>query len=130
MTAGKDRHEFRPSPMGKLAGKCANQMERPDRLTVIPEHLRWRCRATRAYLIRALQHQDTERNVMQGSVIWFNDQKGYGFISREDGEKDIFVHHTAIKMEGYRTLKEGQKVSFEEEQGPNGLQAANVTVMN
>ena len=65
---------------------------------------------------------------MQGEVIWFNSARGYGFISREDGEKDIFVHHTAIQMEGYRTLKEGQKVSFEEEQGPNGLQAGNVTV--
>jgi CspA family cold shock protein len=65
---------------------------------------------------------------MQGTVIWFNNQKGYGFISREDGEKDLFVHHTAIQMKGYRTLKEGQKVSFEVEQGPNGLQAANVTV--
>jgi CspA family cold shock protein len=65
---------------------------------------------------------------MQGQVIWFNSARGYGFISREDGEKDLFVHHTAIQMKGYRTLKEGQKVSFEVEQGPNGLQAANVTV--
>ena len=65
---------------------------------------------------------------MQGTVCWFSAQKGYGFISREDGEKDLFVHHTSINMEGYRTLKEGQKVSFEVEQGPNGLQAANVTV--
>jgi CspA family cold shock protein len=65
---------------------------------------------------------------MQGTVCWFSAQKGYGFISREDGEKDLFVHHTAIQMKGYRTLKEGQKVSFEVEQGPNGLQAANVTV--
>lgn len=65
---------------------------------------------------------------MRGTVCWFSAQKGYGFISREDGEKDLFVHHTSINMEGYRTLKEGQKVSFEVEQGPNGLQAANVTV--
>ena len=65
---------------------------------------------------------------MQGTVCWFSAQKGYGFISREDGEKDLFVHHTSINMEGYRTLKEGQKVSFEVEQGQNGLPAANVTV--
>ena len=65
---------------------------------------------------------------MQGQVIWFNSARGYGFISREDGEKDLFVHHSCINMEGYRTLKEGQKVAFEVEQGPNGLQASNVTV--
>ena len=65
---------------------------------------------------------------MQGTVIWFNNQKGFGFIHRHDGEKDLFVHHSCINMEGYRTLKEGQKVAFEVEQGPNGLQAANVTV--
>ena len=65
---------------------------------------------------------------MQGTVIWFNAQKGYGFISREDGEKDIFVHYSAIQHDGYKSLNEGQRVSFEEEQVPNGLQAANVTV--
>jgi len=65
---------------------------------------------------------------MHGTVCWFSAQKGYGFISREVGQKDIFVHHTAIQMDGYRTLTEGQRVTFEVEQGPNGLQAANVTV--
>ena len=65
---------------------------------------------------------------MQGTVIWFNNQKGYGFIQRHDGEKDLFVHHSCINMEGYRTLKEGQKVSFEVGQGPKGPQAENVTV--
>jgi CspA family cold shock protein len=65
---------------------------------------------------------------MQGTVIWFNNQKGYGFISREDGEKDLFVHYSAIQHEGYKKLTEGQRVTFEVEQGPNGLQASNVTV--
>jgi CspA family cold shock protein len=60
-----------------------------------------------------------------GTVKWFNDAKGFGFISQEGGE-DVFVHHTAIKMEGFRTLKEGQKVQFDVVQGPKGLQAANV----
>ncbi len=60
-----------------------------------------------------------------GTVKWFNDAKGYGFISQEGGE-DVFVHHTAISMEGFRTLKEGEKVEFEVVQGPKGLQAANV----
>jgi CspA family cold shock protein len=60
-----------------------------------------------------------------GTVKWFNDAKGYGFISQEGGE-DVFVHHTAIEMDGFRTLKEGERVEFEITQGPKGLQAANV----
>ncbi len=60
-----------------------------------------------------------------GTVKWFNDAKGYGFISQEGGE-DVFVHHTAIQMEGFRTLKEGERVEFDVTQGPKGLQAANV----
>ena len=60
-----------------------------------------------------------------GTVKWFNDAKGYGFISQEGGE-DVFVHHPAINMDGFRTLKEGEKVEFDVVQGPKGLQAANV----
>ena len=60
-----------------------------------------------------------------GTVKWFNDAKGYGFISQEGGE-DVFVHHTAINMDGFRTLKEGERVEFDVVQGPKGLQAANV----
>ncbi|MBC7248894.1 MAG: cold-shock protein [Anaerolineae bacterium] len=65
----------------------------------------------------------TERVV--GTVKWFNGAKGYGFISREGGE-DVFVHHTAIQAEGYRTLEEGQTVEFTIERGPKGLQATQV----
>jgi CspA family cold shock protein len=61
-----------------------------------------------------------------GTVKWFNATKGYGFIGRDDGA-DVFVHFSAITMEGYRSLKQDQKVEFEIEQGPKGLQAANVT---
>jgi CspA family cold shock protein len=61
----------------------------------------------------------------QGTVKWFNDAKGFGFIS-QDGGDDVFVHHTAIQMDGFRTLKEGQRVEFDVVKGPKGLQAANV----
>ncbi len=61
-----------------------------------------------------------------GTVKWFNSSKGYGFISREEGD-DVFVHFKAIQGEGYKTLEEGDQVSFEVTQGPKGLQAANVT---
>ena len=60
-----------------------------------------------------------------GTVKWFNPDKGFGFISREDGE-DVFVHFSAIQGEGYRNLEENQKVEFEVTQGPKGPQAANV----
>jgi CspA family cold shock protein len=63
---------------------------------------------------------------LRGVVKWFNDQKGYGFIKPDDGGKDIFVHHTAIDMKGFRTLAEGAKVQYEVEQGPKGPQAAKV----
>jgi CspA family cold shock protein len=61
----------------------------------------------------------------KGTVKWFNDAKGYGFITR-DGAPDVFVHHTAIMTEGFRSLAEGESVEFEVVQGPKGLQAANV----
>ncbi|HLE29604.1 MAG TPA: cold-shock protein [Anaerolineales bacterium] len=60
-----------------------------------------------------------------GTVKWFNNTKGYGFIGREGGE-DVFVHFSAIKGDGYRSLEEGQKVEFSIQQGPKGLQAADV----
>jgi len=63
---------------------------------------------------------------MKGTVKWFNDQKGFGFITPEDGSKDVFVHHTAITMDGFKTLAENQQVEFEIEQTDKGPRAANV----
>jgi len=63
--------------------------------------------------------------MVKGKVKWFSNQKGYGFITPENG-KDVFVHHTAIQGEGYKSLEEGQDVEFEIKQGPKGEQAANV----
>jgi CspA family cold shock protein len=61
-----------------------------------------------------------------GSVKWFNTEKGFGFITPDDGGADVFVHHSAIQTEGYRDLSEGQRVEFEVTQGQKGLQASNV----
>lgn len=61
-----------------------------------------------------------------GTVKWFNDAKGFGFITPEDGSEDLFAHFSAISMEGFKTLKEGQKVSFDVTQGPKGKQASNI----
>jgi CspA family cold shock protein len=63
-----------------------------------------------------------------GTVKWFNGSKGYGFIEREDGD-DVFVHYSSIQGDGYRNLEEGQQVEFSVENGPKGLQAANVVPM-
>jgi CspA family cold shock protein len=62
-----------------------------------------------------------------GTVKWFNDAKGYGFITPENGTKDCFVHHTAIKADGFRSLSEGERVEFDIVEGPKGPAAENVT---
>ena len=62
----------------------------------------------------------------KGTVKWFNDSKGFGFISPEGGSEDVFVHHSSIEGSGFKTLQEGQSVTFEVERGPKGLQAKSV----
>ena len=75
---------------------------------------------------RGLQRREEGTGVMaKGTVKWFNNQKGYGFIATENG-KDVFVHYTAIQGEGYKSLQEGQAVEFDIVQGPKGEQASNV----
>ncbi len=64
--------------------------------------------------------------MVQGTIKWFSDQKGYGFITPEGGKKDVFVHFSALQGEGFKTLAEGQLVSFDITTGPKGEQAANV----
>jgi len=66
--------------------------------------------------------------MIEGTVKWFNDSKGFGFIEREDGD-DVFVHHSAINSDGFKSLSEGQRVSFDVEEGQKGPAAANVTAI-
>lgn len=65
-----------------------------------------------------------------GTVKWFNDAKGYGFIAPEDGSSEVFVHYSAINSQGFRSLQEGQKVTFEVVKGPKGEQASAVSIVN
>ncbi len=62
----------------------------------------------------------------EGTVKWFSDDKGFGFITPDEGDKDLFVHHSGIAMEGYRSLSEGSRVSYDEEPGDKGPKAVNV----
>jgi cold shock protein len=79
----------------------------------------------------ARQHAYTveEDHMPTGTVKWFSDDKGFGFITPDDGDKDLFVHHTGINGEGYRSLQEGAKVSYDAEQGDKGPKAVNVTTI-
>jgi CspA family cold shock protein len=72
------------------------------------------------------EHSKEVQCMATGTVKWFNDAKGFGFITQDGGGEDVFCHHTAIQADGFRTLAEGQKVEFEVKKGPKGLQAANV----
>jgi cold shock CspA family protein len=71
-------------------------------------------------------HQEGSSNMATGTVKWFNDSKGFGFITPDDGGKELFAHHSSIQMDGYKSLKEGQKVSYEAKEGPKGPAASNI----
>jgi CspA family cold shock protein len=81
-------------------------------------------------MARALPEGTTNAKEAQtmatGTVKWFNDAKGYGFVTPDDGSEDLFAHFSAINMAGFKTLKEGQKVTFDVVQGPKGKQASNI----
>ncbi len=72
---------------------------------------------------------ESESKVSEGVVKWFSAEKGYGFITPDDGGRDLFVHHSQIQMNGYRSLDQGQKVSFESQDGDRGPQAVEVTLL-
>lgn len=73
--------------------------------------------------------QGEYKNMASGTVKWFNDDKGYGFITPDDGSKDLFVHHSNIQMGGFKSLKDGQRVEYEPAQGKKGPEATNVSAL-
>lgn len=80
----------------------------------------------REALCPAFTKERASQRMAIGNVEWFNDAKGFGFITQADGGEDVFCHHTAIRADGFRSLAEGQKVEYDVTRGPKGLQAANV----
>ena len=81
-----------------------------------------------AYIVvKPLRNERWALEMPQGTVKWFNDEKGYGFISPDEGGEDLFVHHSGIAGEGFKSLEEGDKVSFEATRGKKGMQAENVS---
>ena len=91
--------------------------------TALPRPLRAGQGGTRSPL---LNEERVVKVMATGTVKWFNDAKGFGFITQDGGGEDVFCHHTAIQAQGFRSLAEGQKVEFDVKKGPKGLQAANV----
>ncbi|EAU62403.1 conserved domain protein [Stigmatella aurantiaca DW4/3-1] len=81
-------------------------------------------RGSSGAILSARTNEDAE--MATGVVKWFNDAKGFGFITQDGGGEDVFCHHTAIQADGFRSLTEGQRVEFEVSRGPKGLQAQNV----
>jgi len=77
--------------------------------------------------VRPKEEKGGLQHMPQGTVKWFNDEKGYGFISPDEGGEDLFVHHTGIAGSGFKSLEEGAKVSYEATRGKKGMQAENVS---
>src|SRR5204863_2857735 len=98
------------------AGASHRETDAPSASTVTPDSEGHR-----------IQHKGVRVMRTKGTVKWFNDSKGFGFITRDDGGKDCFVHHTAISGTGFKSLREGQKVEFDVVEGQKGPAAQNVT---
>ena len=81
-------------------------------------------------MIRPKEKKGGLRYMPQGTVKWFNDEKGYGFISPDEGGDDLFVHYTGINGSGFRSLEEGARVSYDATRGRKGMQAENVTIVS
>jgi cold shock protein len=90
------------------------------------ERGQWPGSIASAVLVPATQQAKERRAMATGTVKWFNDAKGFGFITPDDGGEDLFAHFSAIQMGGFKTLKEGQKVTFDVVAGPKGKQASNI----
>lgn len=97
-----------------------------QRVLALPASICLQCPPTS--LRRKSKEKESNTNMEQGTVKWFNDAKGFGFISRQSGE-DVFVHFSAIQANGFRSLQEGQAVQFNVVKGPKGLQAENVQLL-
>jgi cold shock protein len=91
------------------------------------EACRRRVQAAAASSDRSTDSSEEQAEMPTGTVKWFSDDKGFGFITPDEGSRDLFVHHTGINADGYRSLPEGARVSYEEESGDKGPKAVNVT---
>src|SRR6478672_751426 len=113
-----------------MAGStCYRRAVWPAKKTGEKQCKRWRVEALRSILRVAARTYRGGNHMPTGTVKWFSDDKGFGFITPDDGDKDLFVHHTGINGDGYRSLQEGAKVSYDPEQGDKGPKAVNVTTL-
>src|SRR5262249_22962319 len=132
----RDQRAPRPMPVGACSDRTASPGGRGARYTprsrveyVSAAHSVRVSRSCAVGTLRVSQHIPRRIKMATGTVKWFNDDKGFGFITPDDSGKDLFVHHSAIQGSGFKSLAEGAKVSYDAEQGPKGPAAANVQLV-